>query len=101
MKIQDKGAVRGAGATPPAEVRRKDAPPESAPAKVSTAATDQLDAAAMAARQIAASGRSTRLEAIEAAVRQGTFKPDPQQIAQRILDAAELTAELQALLNKP
>jgi len=100
MKVKETGAVRGVGASPPAEVRRKDAPAESAPSKVSTEATAQLDAAVVAARNVAVSGRATRLAAIETAVRQGTFKPDPQQIAQRILDAAELSAELQAMLNK-
>lgn len=100
MKVKDTGAVRGVGASAPSEVRRKDAPAASAPSKVSTEATAQLDAAVLAARQVAVSGRANRLQAIEAAIKQGTFRPDPQQIAQRILDAAELAAELQAIFNK-
>lgn len=100
MKVKDTGPVRGVGASPPAEVRRKDAPAERAPSRVSTQATTQLDAAVIAARAVAVSGRASRLETIEAAIKAGTFKPDPQRIAQRILDAAELNAELQAIFNK-
>jgi negative regulator of flagellin synthesis FlgM len=100
MKIKETSPVRGVGASSPAEVRRSEAQAASAPSRVSTEATAQLDAAALAARQIASAGHATRLEAIEAAIRQGTFKPDPQRIAQSILDSAELTAELQAMLNK-
>jgi negative regulator of flagellin synthesis FlgM len=59
----------------------------------------QLEAAAAAARKALGQNRSIRLEAIEAAVRQGTFKPDPQRIAQKILADAELSAVLQAMLN--
>jgi negative regulator of flagellin synthesis FlgM len=99
MKIKDTSPVRGVGASSPAEVRRSDAPASSAPSKVSTEATAQLDASAIAARQLASTGHAARLEAIEAAIKQGTFKPDPQRIAQSILDAAELTAELQGLLK--
>ena len=50
------------------------------------------------ARAAAGASRAARLQAVEAAVRSGQFKPDPRQIAQRILDAAELDARLQALL---
>lgn len=100
MKVKDTGSVRGVSANPPADVRRKDAPAPTGPDKVSTAAAAQLDAAVIAARQNVGNGRTLRLEAIEAAIRQGTFKPDPQRIAQRILDAAELSAELQAIFNK-
>jgi negative regulator of flagellin synthesis FlgM len=60
----------------------------------------QLDAAVAAARQAMGNDRAVRLDAIEAAVRQGTFKPDPQRIAQRILEDAELTALLQSMLRR-
>jgi negative regulator of flagellin synthesis FlgM len=33
-------------------------------------------------------------------VRQGTYRPDPGRIAQRILDEAELAARLQALMTR-
>jgi negative regulator of flagellin synthesis FlgM len=68
--------------------------------KVSTEQKAQLDAAVSATQKAMGGSRAIRLEAIEAAVRQGTFKPDPQRIAQKILDDAELSAMLQSMLRK-
>jgi len=101
MKVKDASELRGIEANRPAE-------PKKAPAKTTSSTTDkvstevkaQVEAAANAARQVLGNGRAVQLEAIEAAVRQGTFKPDPSRIAQRILDEAELTATLQALLKR-
>ena len=101
MKVKDASELRGIDANRPAE-------PKKAPAKASSSTTDkvstevkaQVEAAVSAARDALGSERAVRLEAIEAAVRQGAFKPDPNRIAQRILDDAELTAKLQALLKR-
>ena len=101
MKVKDASELRGIEANRPTE-------PKKAPAKASSSATDkvstevkaQVEAAVSAARGALGSERTVRLEAIEAAVRQGAFKPDPNRIAQRILDDAELTATLQALLKR-
>jgi negative regulator of flagellin synthesis FlgM len=67
---------------------------------VSTEESQKVAAAIAAASKGAAVERSAKLSAIEAAVRQGTYKPDPQRIAQEILDDAELAARLQLLLFK-
>ena len=56
--------------------------------------------AVAAVRGQAGIARTSRLEAIETAIRQGTFRPDPARIAQQILQDAELSAVLLALLNK-
>jgi len=101
MKVKDASELRQVEANRPAE-------PKKAPAKASSSTTDkvstevkaQVEAAANAARHALGSERAVRLEAIEAAVRQGAFKPDPGRIAQRILEEAELTATLQALLKR-
>jgi len=101
MKVKDASEVRPVEANRAQESKRS--PAGAGPAasdKVSTDSKAQLDAAAAAARQALGHNRAVRLEAIEAAIRQGTFKPDPARIAQRILDDAELTATLQALLNR-
>jgi negative regulator of flagellin synthesis FlgM len=55
---------------------------------------------AEATRRSGAGSRAEMLQAIEASVRQGTYKPDPNRIAQRILDEAELAARLQALMTR-
>jgi negative regulator of flagellin synthesis FlgM len=102
MKVKDASELRGVEATRPSEPKKKTESPSSSAAsdKVSNEVKAQVTAAANAARQQSGNDRTVRLEAIEAAVRQGAFKPDPNRIAQRILDDAELTATIQALLKR-
>jgi negative regulator of flagellin synthesis FlgM len=102
MKVKDASELRGIEANRPPEPKKAEARSSSARTsdKVSTEAAAQVEAAANAARQAVGNDRSVRLEAIEAAIRQGAFKPDPNRIAQRILDDAELTAKIQALLKR-
>jgi negative regulator of flagellin synthesis FlgM len=100
--------VKSAGEVTPVDARRPDdaskatsagrasAPPDT----VSTAETAKLAAAVAAVRSQLGTARAAKLEAIEASVRQGTFRPDPARIAQQILQDAELSAVLMALLNK-
>lgn len=82
-------AQRVAGAARPAEGDR-----------VTTEASAELEAAVAKARDHAAGARAARLADIEAAVRKGTYRPDPNRIAQQILDDAELIARLHAMLPR-
>ena len=102
MKVKDASELRGVEATRPSEPKKKTESSSSSAAsdKVSNEVKAQVEAAANAARQAAGNDRSVRLEAIEAAIRQGAFKPDPKRIAQSILDDAELTAKIQALFRR-
>jgi negative regulator of flagellin synthesis FlgM len=102
MKVKDASELRGVEANRPPEPKKKTESTTTSAAsdKVSNEVKAQVAAAANAARQQAGNDRTVRLEAIEAAVRQGAFKPDPNRIAQRILDDAELTATIQALLKR-
>lgn len=43
--------------------------------------------------------RAGKLSQIEAAVRRGDYRPSPGAIAEQILNAAEIDAKLQAMLN--
>ena len=52
------------------------------------------------AKQRAGGARAARLSHIEAAVRGGHYRPDPGQIAEQILNAAEVDARLQAMLGR-
>jgi len=52
------------------------------------------------AKQRAGGARAVRLSQIEAAVRGGHYRPDPGQIAEQILNAAEVDARLQAMLGR-
>ena len=67
--------------------------------KVSVSAGAEPTAAITAAQLAAGSDRAKVVEAIANEVRQGTYKPDPQRIAQEILEDAELIARLHAMLN--
>jgi negative regulator of flagellin synthesis FlgM len=100
--------VKSAGEVTPVDARRPDEAPKATsagrasapPDTVSTAESAKLAAAVAAVRSQAGSARAAKLEAIEAAVRQGTYRPDPARIAEQILQDAELSAALLALLKK-
>jgi negative regulator of flagellin synthesis FlgM len=99
MKVKDTSEIRAVDTNRTPESRRPHGARHSSDT-VSTESKAELDAAVAAARQSLGQNRAVRLEAIEAAIRQGTFKPDPQRIAQRILDDAELTAVLQSMMKR-
>jgi negative regulator of flagellin synthesis FlgM len=60
----------------------------------------QLAAMVDSARLTQSVGRAARLEQLEAAVKGGTYRANPQQIAEQLLSAAELDAKLQAMLRE-
>jgi negative regulator of flagellin synthesis FlgM len=60
-----------------------------------------VDVAADAVRRELASSRSSHLASIEAAVRNGTYRPDPRLIAERILQSAALDAQIDARMRMP
>ena len=57
----------------------------------------QVDLGVSQALENAKASRAERLRNIEAAVRDGTYKPDAQKIAEQILADAEISARLQNL----
>jgi negative regulator of flagellin synthesis FlgM len=101
MKVRDTSQIRamqpGATPEPPKDPREKR---ESALDRVSTGESAKVEAAVAAAAHGASAARAARLVAIEAAVRQGTYRPDPHRIAQEILNDAEISARIQALLSR-
>ncbi len=68
--------------------------------RVSTDDSAKVAAAIAAASRSVGAAHAAKLEAIEAAVRQGTYRPDPQRIAQQILEDAELAARLQTMFSR-
>ena len=68
--------------------------------QVSTEASDQVKIAAAAVRRELSGSRQVRLAAIEAAVRNGSYKPDPRLIAERILQSAVLDAQIAVSLGR-
>jgi negative regulator of flagellin synthesis FlgM len=99
MKVTDISQIKALAPTKPPEPTRAPTARD-ATDRVSTEESAKIAQAVAQASQSAAAGRSAKLQAIEAAVRQGTYRPDPQRIAQEILDDAELAARLQALFRK-
>ena len=102
MKVTDTKQIAQLQVVGPATSSRQPVtatPPETAD-RVSTEDTARLTAAMATASEGAGTARAAKLADIEQAVRQGTYRPDPQQIAEQILDDAELAARLQALFGR-
>jgi negative regulator of flagellin synthesis FlgM len=102
MKVNSPGEVRPVGARKTDEPLRSSAAgrAQAPPDTVSTEESTKLAAAISAIRSHATAARSVQLQAIETAVRQGTYRPDPARIAQQILQDAEISAAFQAMLKK-
>jgi negative regulator of flagellin synthesis FlgM len=102
MKVNSPNEVRPVAARKaedtagPTGTGRAQAPPD----KVSTDESAKLAEAIATVRSQSSASRAAQLQAIESAVRQGTFRPDPSRIAQKILQDAEISAALQAMLKK-
>lgn len=97
MKVSKTGAVGAVGPTEKSEVR---APTRLEKVdKVTTQQTQEVDRAIEVARQSATGARAAKLQAIEAQIRSGTFKPSASAIAERLLQAAEVEATIQAALR--
>jgi negative regulator of flagellin synthesis FlgM len=83
--------------------KRPEAPEAAGPDEITdkvTVHSEERSQALAAAQQAAQTTRTSTLQALAAAVRQGTYKPDPNRIAQQILDDAELIARLQSLIKR-
>jgi negative regulator of flagellin synthesis FlgM len=101
MKVTDASQIRAlAPAKPPEPGRTLASERSDAGDRVSTEDTAKVAEAIAVASGGAGAARAAKLRDIEAAVRQGTYRPDPQRIAQQILDDAELAARLQAMFSK-
>jgi anti-sigma28 factor (negative regulator of flagellin synthesis) len=66
--------------------------------KVSVPAPDQASLANV--RTVVTSGRAARVQEIVNAVKSGQYYPSPQQIAQQLVNDAEVEARLRAMLAK-
>jgi negative regulator of flagellin synthesis FlgM len=102
MKVSDASQIRALDLNKQSDAKAAGKPDTlEAEERVSTDESARLaDAVAEATRISGGGSRAEMLQAIEAAVRQGTYAPDPNRIAQKILDAAEVAARLQAMLMR-
>ena len=100
MKVTDTSEIKRFAPTTPSDgTRTGSAERPETEDRVSTEESAQVKATVAAATRAAAGTHSAKLAAIAAAVTAGTYRPDPQRIAQQILDEAELAAKLQALFG--
>ena len=97
MKISETNAVAQASSTPR---QTRQAGPAEPTDTVSNADAEKVARSVAVVRQSAGLNRGARLQELEAAIRTGTYQPDPGRIASQILDAAQLDARLLALLGK-
>jgi anti-sigma28 factor (negative regulator of flagellin synthesis) len=65
-----------------------------------TFSTPGQEAAINTARAVVDSSRASRVEEVVSAVRSGQYYPSPQQIAQKLVNEAEVEAHLRALMEK-
>ncbi len=99
MRVKDASEIRRVDDARPSGSGPTQASPILSADKVSVDSSTPVAAVDAATRSALAKDHGLRLEAIQEAVRNGTFRPDPQRIAQQILDDAELTAMLQKMLR--
>ena len=100
MKISDTQPPVPVATSTPAKPATQAAVAEFAGDKVSQTQSQQFAQVVAVAQQAQGVARSARLQDLTTAVRNGTYKPDPGQIADSILDDAEVDARLQAMLQK-
>jgi anti-sigma28 factor (negative regulator of flagellin synthesis) len=99
MKIHGTKDIKG--------VDRPQAPKERAPTSVSeerppdkvTIEAPQVAELLSTARQRTQATRTSRLKELETALRDGTYRPDVGQLAEKLLSAAEVDARLRAMMR--
>ncbi|HET7754930.1 MAG TPA: flagellar biosynthesis protein FlgM [Anaeromyxobacteraceae bacterium] len=99
MKVRDASQIQAVQPTAQPDAVREARGRRERTDRVSTAQTEKVASAIADASRGAGASRAARLQVIEAAVRQGVYRPDPQRIAQQILNEAEIAAKVQALLK--
>src|ERR671926_343736 len=98
MKIEGPKQVNNVDAVEKAPAVERSTQAKAVADRVSVDEAQKLADQVQVARMRAGGARSARLSQIEAAVRGGHYRPDPGQIAEQILSAAEVDAQLQAML---
>lgn len=96
MKIKDSGQVTE---LQPRQGSQRPATEGKALDRVSLDRSASFSVAVAAAKAEVPAAHLARLAAIEAAVRNGSYRPSPEAIAEKILDDAELAARLRSLLG--
>ena len=79
--------------------QKEEAPPRLRLDRVTTAEAQKTLALAESVRGQVGVSRTAMLAQVEAAIRSGTYSPSAGQLANKLLDAAELDAKIQAMMQ--
>jgi anti-sigma28 factor (negative regulator of flagellin synthesis) len=98
MRVEDKQSVSGTDAAPAKSTTGQTVVRTQAD-KVSLDGAKQVEAVVQAVRTNIGSDRSARLRELENAIRQGGYQPNAGQLAEKIVQAAEIDARLSVILG--
>lgn len=98
MRVEDKQSPKVTDAAPARAAVEKSAvrPQED---KVSLDGAKQMEAVVQSAKGSVAVDRTARLQQLEVAIRQGGYRPNAGQLAEKIVQAAELDARLRMVFG--
>ena len=98
MMIQNTTSIGSLDSTT-SKAQREETPSRPRLDRVTTAEAQQALALAQSVKGKVSTGHSAMLAQVEAAIRSGTYSPSAGQLANKLLDAAEIDAKLQAMLR--
>jgi len=90
--IRDSGIVQKAATARPADA-------STAVDKVNSSGAQNVAAAVLRSQGASMGSRAARLQQLTAAVRSGGYNPNPENIADQIMDAAQIDATLRSMLK--
>jgi anti-sigma28 factor (negative regulator of flagellin synthesis) len=98
MRVEDKSSLKAADAAPAKPAGDKTVVRPQAD-KVSIDGAKQVEAIVQTVQTSMGVDRSARLQELETAIRQGGYKPDAGQLAEKIVQAAEVDARLRVIFG--
>ena len=98
MRVEDKPSLKAADAAPAKPAGEKTAIRPQAD-KVSLDGVKQVEAIVQSVQTSLGVDRNTRLQELEVAIRQGGYRPNAGQLAEKIVQAAEVDARLRMIFG--
>jgi len=98
MRVEDKQSVKGTDTAPAKSATGRTVVRAQAD-KVSIDGVKQVEAIVQAVRANVGVDRGARLQELENAIRQGGYRPDAGQLAEKIVQAAEVDARLSVIFG--
>jgi anti-sigma28 factor (negative regulator of flagellin synthesis) len=98
MRVEDKQSLRATDSPPAKSVGDKSAVHPLSD-KISLGGAKQVEAIVQAAQTSTGVDRNTRLQELEVAIRQGGYRPNAGQLAEKLVQAAEVDARLRMIFG--